>query len=276
MPELPEVETTKLSLAPLLGLRVQGVQYSGHRLREPIPDLSPLIGATFVKVTRRAKYLLLEFKNERTFKLLVHLGMSGSLGQYENLPPRKHDHVVLDFGDYSLHYHDPRRFGIIAWADDNLRYLAKLGIEPLTAEFNADYLYHKIHQSNKGDNRPITRPIKAVIMEQAIVVGVGNIYASESLFLARIHPKTPAHLLSKAELKTLITHIKAVLNHSITVGGSTLRDFTVADGKNGYFQQTLNVYGRAGKPCPNCHLPLENTKIAGRASVFCPHCQPML
>lgn len=269
MPELPEVETTKKSLDPLLGETVSGITYSGHRLREPIPDLSPLIGTNFVKATRRAKYLLLDFKGSKhTNTLLIHLGMSGSLGQYHNLNPRKHDHVVIHFGDVSLHYHDPRRFGIVAWADDSLRYLAKLGIEPLSDEFDGAYLYQKTRHSR--------RPIKSVIMEQALVVGVGNIYAAESLFLAGIHPKTQASALNEEQLACLSHHIKTVLSRSINLGGSTLRDFQVGQGQTGYFQQTLLVYGRENKPCVVCQTPLVSQKIGGRASVFCPICQAVL
>lgn len=271
MPELPEVETTKQSLSPLLGKTVTTITYSGHRLREPIPDLSALIGTRFVGVIRRAKYLLLEFKkypDTETLSLLVHLGMSGSLGQYPNLKKRKHDHLIIGFGDLCLHYHDPRRFGIIAWAKDSVRYLKKLGVEPLSDDFDGAYLYQKIRHSR--------RPIKSVIMEQAVVVGVGNIYAAESLFLAGIHPQTPANALDKETLEQLCHHIKAVLIRAINLGGSTLRDFQVGGGQTGYFQQTLLVYGREGKPCVQCQTPLQNQKIGGRASVFCPTCQAML
>lgn len=271
MPELPEVETTKLSLAPLLNKTISDIYTSAHRLREPIPDLSPLIGYRLTDVKRRAKYLLLEFKQGTLGKsLLIHLGMSGSLGQYPDPQYRKHDHIIFSFDDIHLHYHDPRRFGMIVWADDATKYLDKLGIEPLSEGFDGQYLYDIIH---KNPNRPIARPIKSVIMEQAIVVGVGNIYAAESLFLSHIHPATPAHLLTHSELETLATHIKAILAKAIQVGGSTLKDFSVGNNQTGYFQQTLLAYGRGGEPCVNCHLPLETIKITGRASVFCPSCQ---
>lgn len=272
MPELPEVETTKASLAPLLGKTVSDTAVSGFRLREPIADVSCLVGATFVEARRRAKYLLLDFKKaNHTTSLLVHLGMSGSLQQHKDLLARKHDHVIWYFGDIALHYHDPRRFGIVAWQQDALRYLDKLGVEPLSQEFCAEYLYGMIH---KHPNKPVSRPIKAFIMEQSVVVGVGNIYATESLFLAKIHPSTPACAVSKDQLTVLVGHIKEVLSKAITLGGTTLRDFTVGEGKTGYFAQTLLAYGRQGLPCVNCHLPLENQKIVGRASVFCPSCQP--
>lgn len=291
MPELPEVETTKTSLTPLIGKTVADIVVSDKRLREPIPSLKPLIGMTLKSVHRRAKYLLLDFvkPNQRQDKqtLLIHLGMSGSLGQSNHFAPRKHDHVVFAFDDQSLAnfdkrthhaptrylcYHDPRRFGMVMWADDGLKYLTKLGIEPLSDSFNGHYLYQKIHQNQ----RPSHRPIKAVIMEQAIVVGVGNIYASESLFLAGIHPKTPAHLLSLDKLNILAEHIKMILTKAIAVGGSSLKDFSVGDNQTGYFQQTLNVYGQQNQPCSTCQTPLDNVKITGRASVFCPTCQPFI
>lgn len=273
MPELPEVQTTKASLNPLLGKTVSATAVSGLRLREPIADVSCLVGTTFVAVKRRAKYLFLEFaKHDQAFCLLVHLGMSGSLQQHKDLPARKHDHVILYFGDVALHYHDPRRFGMVIWLKDAKRYLDKLGVEPLSEEFCTQHLHQIIH---KNPNKPIARPIKAVIMEQSVVVGVGNIYATESLFLSAIHPSTPACTLPIQKLEELVGHIKQVLSKAIEVGGTTLRDFTVGAGKTGYFGQTLLAYGRQGLPCVKCHLPLENQKIAGRASVFCPSCQPL-
>ncbi len=292
MPELPEVETTKTSLTPLIGNTVTDVVVSGKRLREPIPTLTPLIGMTLKSVHRRAKYLLLDFvnPNQRQDKhtLLIHLGMSGSLGQSDHFAPRKHDHVIFAFNSQIdtepnpptqhhapiryLCYHDPRRFGMVMWANDGLKYLTKLGVEPLSDGFNGGYLHHKIHQNQ----RPSHRPIKAIIMEQAIVVGVGNIYASESLFLSGIHPKTPAHLLSLDKLNELAEYIQIILAKAIAVGGSSLKDFSVGDNQTGYFQQTLNVYGRQNQPCRTCQTPLNNVKITGRASVFCPNCQPFI
>ncbi len=273
MPELPEVETTKSSLLPLIGKCVSDVYTSPYRLREVIPvDLDELIGATLTHISRRAKYLMLCFKkHDEVLELLIHLGMSGSLQQHHGLTPRKHDHVVFGFGDVRLHYHDPRRFGMVMWTDDAHRYLDKLGVEPLDDAFDADYLYDIIHKNLK---RPITRPIKSVIMEQSMVVGVGNIYAVESLFMSGIHPATPAHQVSKDDMHTLVANIKIILKRAIEQGGSTLRDFTVGAGKTGYFQQVLLAYGREGKPCTRCQAALENMKIGGRASVYCPNCQP--
>lgn len=275
MPELPEVETTKLSLAPLIGKTINDVYTSSYRLREPIPaNLDELVGAKLVRVVRRAKYLLLDFnKHGSPLRLLIHLGMSGSLQQHETLSPRQHDHVIFGFDRVRLHYHDPRRFGIVMWADEGERYLSKLGIEPLDEAFNGEYLYDIIHKNTK---KPITRPIKSVIMEQSAVVGVGNIYAVESLFLSGIHPATPAYHLQRDQINTLADNIKMILARAIQQGGSTLRDFTVGEGKTGYFQQVLLAYGRAGEPCTVCQEILENIKIGGRASVYCPTCQSHL
>ncbi len=292
MPELPEVETTKTSLEPLLGQTLTRVQVFQPKLRWAVPDnLANLNGYQLKSVDRRAKYLLLTFikKDAEPLKLIVHLGMSGSLQQLPmETEKRKHDHVILTFSDNlgnqnALHYHDPRRFGAMLWHHEyHDKLLTHLGVEPLSKAFNANYLYQLIQKTcpsnlairNTKKPQPMTKPIKAVIMEQQVVVGVGNIYATESLFLANIHPSTPANQLSFDQIATLTAHIKAILSRAIDLGGSTLRDFTVANGQTGYFQQTLNVYGKQGQPCPNCQTPLENVKITGRASVFCPNCQP--
>lgn len=291
MPELPEVETTKTSLTPLLGQQVHTVQVFQPKLRWPIPtDLASLINHTLQAVERRAKYLIVTFApisaSDTALQLIIHLGMSGSLQQHpEGSDKRKHDHVIFTFSAADgtrtqLHYHDPRRFGAVLWyADYSDKLLPHLGPEPLSSDFDADYLYHLIQRTtNDGGTarkrRPISRPIKAVIMEQQVVVGVGNIYATESLFLTDIHPATPADQLTRAQITDLVDQIKLILQRAITLGGSTLRDFTVASGQTGYFQQTFNVYGKQGEPCPTCKTVLENIKIGGRASVFCPTCQP--
>ncbi len=339
MPELPEVETTKASLTPLLGQTVHAVEVFQPKLRWPMPnDLVCLVGYSLQNVERRAKYLILTFKQIQTLsneqansnessasrQLIMHLGMSGSLQQYPyGTEKRKHDHLILQFsGDTSdssnnlvdgdkntindnsaitqLHFHDPRRFGAVLWYDDyKSKLLDHLGLEPLSSEFNADYLYKLIQRTNDYDDnsnsditdlrsnnktsnnkkfskkKPIARPIKSIIMEQQVVVGVGNIYAAESLYLSAIHPATPANSLTYKQIVVLVDHIKSVLKKSITLGGSTLRDFTVASGQTGYFQQTLNVYGRQGEDCPSCSITLDNIKLNGRASVFCPKCQPL-
>lgn len=290
MPELPEVETTKASLEPLLGQHISAVQVFQPKLRWPIPaDLTLLDGHTLHGTERRAKYLILTFladnKAAEPKRLIVHLGMSGSLQQHpDGTQKRKHDHVIFTLTDTSgtrtqLHYHDPRRFGAVLWHDDyQQKLLQHLGPEPLSQAFNAEYLYHLIQRtdnSTTSKRKPISRPIKAVIMEQQVVVGVGNIYATESLFLTGIHPAAPANQLTMAQIEDLVAQIKQILARAITLGGSTLRDFTVASGQTGYFQQTLHVYGKKGEPCPTCGTVLENIKITGRASIYCPNCQPL-
>lgn len=309
MPELPEVETTKTSLTPLLGQQVVDVKVFQPKLRWSMPDdLNQLVDYTLDSVERRAKYLILNFipltsvntnasiqpNSLAPRQLLIHLGMSGSLQQHSyGTDKRKHDHLVVTFSgadnsQTQLHYYDPRRFGSVLWFKDyGSKLLDHLGPEPLSADFTADYLYHLIQRSDNpnqtSDNnianktnskQPIKRAIKSVIMEQQVVVGVGNIYATESLYLSGIHPATPANEVSYEQIDILVEHIKAILKKAITLGGSTLRDFTVASGQTGYFQQTLNVYGRQGETCPHCDTLLENIKLNGRASVFCPNCQP--
>lgn len=272
MPELPEVETTKTSLLPLVGETVTGVSVFQASLRWPIPeDINRLIGQKLTKLERRAKYILAHFEQDG---LLMHLGMSGSFSICETQQERrKHDHLVLQFADsdgqqQELRYHDPRRFGCILWLEDNNHtLLSKLGPEPLDDEFHADYLFDQLKNKNTA--------IKVAIMDNALVVGVGNIYATESLFNTRIHPARPAKSVTKAELENLVIEIKRILKHAIQLGGSTLRDYTNAMGENGYFQQTLLAYGRAGEMCINCETTLENIKLGQRASVFCPQCQPI-
>ena len=276
MPELPEVETTKNSLLPLIGQTVSSVQVIQPKLRWPVPDsISQLTGLTLIKLERRAKYILAHFAANTSPEaaepliLLLHLGMSGSL----TLTPfdralRKHDHVILGFGAEQLRYHDPRRFGAMLWLDDQSdSLLAKLAPEPLSLEFNADYLYAKIRAKNTA--------IKTAIMDNHIVVGVGNIYATEALFHCAIHPLRSAKSLSKTEIIALTAEIKRILQHAIALGGSTLRDYVNGRGENGYFQQTLDVYGRAKQPCNICQTMIETVKIGQRASAFCPQCQPL-
>ncbi len=306
MPELPEVETTKTSLTPLLGQKVTNVQVFQPKLRWSMPDnLADLIDYTLDSVERRAKYLILNFipladdtvsssvqpRNLQPRQLLVHLGMSGSLQQHSHASDkRKHDHLVMSFigaddTQTQLHYYDPRRFGSILWLEDyGDKLLNHLGPEPLSDAFTAEYLYYLIQHSEQSiqtqnsksfKKQPIKRAIKSVIMEQQVVVGVGNIYATESLYLSGIHPATPANKISYDQIVILVAHIKTILQKAIKLGGSTLRDFTVADGQTGYFQQTLNVYGRQGETCPHCDSVLENIKLNGRASVYCPVCQPI-
>ena len=268
MPELPEVETTKTSLLPLLDQRVHAVTVRQASLRWPIPeDIEKLIGQRLVQLTRRSKYILAEFEQHT---MLWHLGMSGSFrlcDPEEEL--RKHDHLIIEFDDVQLRYHDPRRFGCILWLDSQSqsKLIDTLGPEPLSDAFDAAYLAQKLKNKNTA--------IKVAIMDNHVVVGVGNIYATESLFNLGIHPAQPAKDLSQTQIEKLVIEIKRILKQAIDLGGSTLRDYTNAMGENGYFQQTLLAYGRCGEMCINCETTLENIKLGQRASVFCPECQPL-
>ncbi|MHA3103636.1 bifunctional DNA-formamidopyrimidine glycosylase/DNA-(apurinic or apyrimidinic site) lyase [Acinetobacter sp. ANC 3791] len=268
MPELPEVETTKNSLAPLLLQTVERVEVLQPQLRWAIPqDVDKLRGQKLLGLQRRSKYILAEFEQD---SMLWHLGMSGSFRICDAQDElRKHDHFILDFGEQQLRYHDPRRFGCILWLNEESQHklLDPLGPEPLTDAFNADYLIQKLKSKHVG--------IKVALMDNHIVVGVGNIYATESLFNLRIHPAQPASSLSQQQISALVVEIKRILNFAIDLGGSTLRDYTNAMGENGYFQQTLLAYGRAGEMCVNCETTLENIKLGQRTSVFCPQCQPL-
>lgn len=268
MPELPEVETTKTSLLPLLNEKVLKVDIYQSSLRWPIPDdIQKLVGQKLIKLSRRSKYILAEFEQDT---MLWHLGMSGSFRICEGHEERrKHDHLIIQFEDMQLRYHDPRRFGCILWLDQNTqtKLIDTLGPEPLSDAFNADYLFNKFKNKNTG--------IKVAIMDNHVVVGVGNIYATESLFNLGIHPAQPASSLSMNQVEKMVLEIKRILKQAIDLGGSTLRDYSNAMGENGYFQQTLLAYGRAGEMCINCETALQNLKLGQRASVFCPECQPL-
>lgn len=266
MPELPEVETTKTSLQPLIGKTVQHVQVYQPRLRWPMPDdMQQLVGKKLSALSRRSKYIIADFSGT---KMLWHLGMSGSFRLCSaDDALRKHDHFIVDFGDIQLRYHDPRRFGCILWldADHEKRLLLPLGPEPLSDAFTAEYLSNQLAKTQ--------RAIKVALMDNHYVVGVGNIYATEALFNLCIHPAQPACSLNKAQISALVIEVKRILQHAIELGGSTLRDYTNALGENGYFQQTLLAYGRTGQPCIRCETTIENIKLGQRASAFCPTCQ---
>lgn len=269
MPELPEVETTRSGIEPhIIQQRIKQVIVRERRLRWTIPDELDVLASqqTIQKVKRRAKYLLLELDSG---SVIIHLGMSGSLRIIENNAPlQKHDHVdiVLENG-IILRYHDPRRFGCILWSKEPASHelLKSLGPEPLTDAFNTDYLF------DVSRSRSIA--IKLFIMDNKVVVGVGNIYANEALFAAGINPNKPANTISKARYEKLVCCIKEILARAIQVGGTTLRDFVGGDGKPGYFQQTLNVYGRGHLPCKVCGQLLKETKLGQRATVWCNRCQ---
>lgn len=271
VPELPEVETVRAGIAPhLLKQHFQSVTVRNPNLRWPVPTQLPTLlkGQTVHQVERRAKYLLIELDKGC---LVIHLGMSGQLRFVQaDTQPGKHDHLdfVMSSGKL-LRYTDPRRFGAVLWlkpgeqADHRL--FSSLGPEPLSEEFNADYLYAK--------TRKRSLPIKSLIMDGKVVVGVGNIYANEALFLSGIRPNLAAGKLSKARTALLVDNIKQVLSRAIAQGGTTLKDFVNGEGKPGYFKQELLVYGRAGEPCVNCKKPLTETRLAQRSTVFCRQCQ---
>ncbi|WP_018954171.1 bifunctional DNA-formamidopyrimidine glycosylase/DNA-(apurinic or apyrimidinic site) lyase [Thioalkalivibrio sulfidiphilus] len=270
MPELPEVETTRRGIERhVTGRRVTSVIVREPRLRWPVPgDLAErLTGRTLGRVLRRAKYLLIEVE---TGLLLLHLGMSGSLRVVTpDAPLRKHDHIdlCLDSGR-CLRLHDPRRFGAVLWIEGPAQQhplLAELGPEPLGKDFDAEYLYRSTRKRRVA--------IKQHIMNSHVVVGVGNIYASEALFLAGIRPGRAAGRLTRAECARLVETIRQVLGEAIAQGGTTLRDFVREDGSHGYFQQHLRVYGRTGLACIACETPVKQIVQGNRSSYYCPVCQ---
>ncbi len=270
MPELPEVETTRRGLEPLLrDRRIVTLEVRDPRLRWPVPTglATQLAGATILGLTRRAKYLLLDTSQGG---ILLHLGMSGSLRHCSpDTPLRKHDHLRLELDDgFEIRLHDPRRFGCclpLPPPPEVHPLLARLGPEPLGSNFDGATLFHH-GRGRRG-------PVKGFIMDQAVVVGVGNIYATEALFLAGIRPGRAAGRVTRREYDRLARHIREVLEEAITQGGTTLRDFLREDGSHGYFGQSLRVYGRAGEPCPTCGNTLRSRVIAQRASAYCPACQ---
>ncbi len=274
MPELPEVETTRKGIEPYIkGHVISKVTIRNYSLRWPIDTqlAEILANQTIQNVSRRAKYLLLKCDSGT---LIIHLGMSGKLRVLDSnaLPaPLKHDHVELVLsGGYTLRYNDPRRFGAILWTEGPIeqhKLLEYLGPEPLTEHFNSDYLHHKIKTRRSS--------IKTVIMDGKVVVGAGNIYANEALFLARIHPKMIANTLSIQQCESLVSTIKLVLEKAIDAGGTTLKDFRKSDGQPGYFAQQLNVYGRDGLDCVNCNSTIRQYKETQRATFYCPLCQQL-
>lgn len=271
MPELPEVEVSRMGISPhLVGQKVRSIVFRTPKLRWDIPvELKQMEGLIIRSISRRAKYLLIETDKGSA---IVHLGMSGSLRVLDGfIPEGKHDHVdlTLDNGKV-LRYNDPRRFGCWLWCPvgESHAVLANIGPEPLTDEFSAEYI------AEKANNKRVA--VKQFIMDNKVVVGVGNIYANESLFSSRIHPQRSANSLSLEEWKTLVAEIKSVLNIAITQGGTTLKDFAQADGKPGYFAQELQVYGKAKQECPRCGAPISEMKIGQRNTFFCSDCQPLL
>ena len=270
MPELPEVETTKRGIAPhIVGRTIEKVIVRERQLRWLIPpDFERnLVGATIENVQRRAKYLLIKTQNNT---LIAHLGMSGYLRIVNNdTPIDKHDHVDFIFDENTiLRFNDQRRFGSLLLANSDVMkhpLLRDLGVEPLSDNFTAQQLFQL--------SRRRRVPVKTFLMNGKIVVGVGNIYANEALFMAKILPTRHAGDLSLIDCEKLVSCIREVLARAIENGGTTLRDFVNADGKSGYFQQQLHVYGRDKLPCTHCSQPLQEIRLANRSTVFCSQCQ---
>ncbi|MBI4173968.1 MAG: bifunctional DNA-formamidopyrimidine glycosylase/DNA-(apurinic or apyrimidinic site) lyase [Candidatus Aenigmarchaeota archaeon] len=267
MPELPEVETVRLGLGHLPGRLVKGIVVRQEQLRWPVPkEVTSLKGQRITKLERRAKYLLLQADNGTA---IIHLGMAGRL-QFlsEAKPAGKHDHfdIILEHG--CLRFTDPRRFGSLLWTagrPEQHPLLRDLGPEPLGKGFSSDYLFQK--------SRKRSLAAKSFIMDSKIVAGVGNIYASESLFQAGIRPSRPAGRLTRAECKRLVAAVRSVLANAIQQGGTTLRDYRQSDGQPGYFQQKLFVYGRGGQACRNCRGKIRSVRTGQRSTFYCPNCQ---
>lgn len=269
MPELPEVETTRRGITPhILHREIIGLELRNTRLRWPVSPLLKeyLIGQRVNNITRRGKYLLFHFDKGT---LLIHLGMSGVLRLVPcSMPPTKHDHIDMVFSHIVLRFNDPRRFGAWVWAEGNgldHPLLKDLGLEPLEAEFTAKSLYKKAQGRNLA--------IKLFIMDAKTVVGVGNIYANEALFLAGIHPLQPSKTLTLNDFQKLVQAIKQVLRKAIAKGGTTLKDFINSEGKPGHFQLNLKVYGREHQPCVSCQTLIKMIRVGQRSTFFCESCQ---
>ncbi len=269
MPELPEVETSRRGISPhLVGEQVSNIIIRQRRLRWPVSlEIDErLPGATVTSVDRRAKYLLI---NTTTGTAIIHLGMSGSIFIVDvDTPAGVHDHFDIELNSgKALRFRDPRKFGSLHWTDDATGHwlLRNLGPEPLSDDFSGEYLWLK--------SRGRRVAIKQFVMNAAIVVGVGNIYASESLFHAGIHPRRSAGRVALHRYEALAVEIKDVLEKAIRAGGTTLRDFYGGDGDAGYFQQELAVYGREGEPCMRCKRPVSMIVLGQRSTFYCKNCQ---
>jgi formamidopyrimidine-DNA glycosylase len=269
MPELPEVETVRIGLSSKLeGVVIQSVVLRRLTLRWPIPQtiVQLLPGKKILKIRRRAKYLLIDLA---CGSIVIHLGMSGCLKVVDHdAILGKHDHVDIFLDNNKiLRYSDPRRFGSILWQPCNETHvlLSRLGMEPLSCDFSGDYLFKC--------SRKRTAPIKAFLMNQHVVVGIGNIYAAEALFESGIAPGLEVSQVSYSQCVNLVNTIKTILTNAIVCGGTTFRDFVSSDGQIGNFKQYLAVYGRCGKPCLKCGNHLSNIKIVGRSTIWCRFCQ---
>jgi len=268
MPELPEVEVTRRGLAPhLIGQVISAVKVREPRLRWRIPRaVHGLAGRTVRSLRRRGKYLLIDCGDGH---LILHLGMSGSLRLVPpGTPAGKHDHFDLLLGERCLRLRDPRRFGAVLWTDqdvDSHPLIAHLGVEPLSPALTGA----RLHKLSRG----LRLSAKQFLMDAKRIVGVGNIYASESLFRAGIDPRKRAGRISVSESQKLVIAIKTTLRAAIKAGGSSLRDFVGSDGASGYFQNRVLVYDRAGMPCRRCRTPIKRIVQGARATYFCPSCQ---
>ena len=274
MPELPEVEVSRQGLLPYLpGQTIVDVVLRAPRLRHDLPTSlrARLTGLRVEAILRRGKYLLFDCQSANGGGwLILHLGMSGSLRLVTpNNAPQKHDHVDLVFGERVLRLRDPRRFGTLVWHEgsppDSHPLLAHLGIEPLSAEFDGDWLYARTRRRNA--------PIKPLLMDSRFIVGIGNIYASESLFHAGISPLRAAARIGAARCQALAAAVRSTLEASIAAGGSSVRDYVHSDGGAGCYQLACAVYGREGHPCPTCQRPVRILRQAGRSTYYCAHCQ---
>lgn len=274
MPELPEVETIKNAIEDSIGMtNIIKVSINNKNLREKIPDdlAVKVRGAKIIQYRRRAKYIVISLDNGTS--LIWHLGMSGRVKISESVPlPAKHDHVVIETGNGVIVYNDARRFGLFTYCrTENLerhRFFCKLGIEPFDKNLTAGYLAEKLKNKNI--------PIKAALLDQNVITGIGNIYASEALYLAGIHPNRAAGSLSVDEYGKLIKNVIEVLTKAVAAGGSTLKDYQKPDGSLGYFQNMHCVYNKTGQKCPDCSCNINQTGgirkivLSGRSTFFCP------
>ncbi|MDD9898602.1 MAG: bifunctional DNA-formamidopyrimidine glycosylase/DNA-(apurinic or apyrimidinic site) lyase [Candidatus Melainabacteria bacterium] len=271
MPELPEVETVCRGIAPQIeGRSISRVKVNCKKLRIPIPKkfASILKGRKIIRVKRKAKYIVIEL--DSGYSLVIHLGMSGRLTIQQDYQPAKHDHIVIELDNGSLIvFNDTRKFGLATVLHetefDDFKFFKKLGIEPLSKELNTVQLFKILEKRKKN--------IKSVIMDSSIIVGVGNIYASESLFSAGIHPERLASEISKKESDRLFKAIVETLKRAIEAGGSTLKDYAKANGESGYFQHQFLVYDQQDQPCSKCKRAIQKIKQNGRATYFCGKCQ---
>ncbi len=273
MPELPEVEVICRGLAPLLvGRTIEATSFGRQKLRQPMPRRASagwVTGHTVTAVRRRAKFIIIDL--DSAARLIIHLGMTGRLGLFPaDTPPAKHDHVRwrLDNG-LEMRFNDTRRFGsvqVLAPAAEAAELFGDLGPDPFWESFSAEYLAGKALGKKQ--------PVKSFLMDNRVVTGIGNIYASEILHASRINPTTPVHLLTRKQWQTITAHSRVILTEAIGCGGTTIADYVNSSGEKGYFQTKLRVYGRENHPCPSCGQPIRQVRLGGRASFYCPRCQP--